>query len=81
MLALYRSGRQAEALDAYQRARDRLTDELGLEPGSELRALQAAILQPGSPRSRLSARVSRPGSTPADGSVRAGRDRSAAGRE
>ena len=44
MLALYRSGRQAGALDAYQRVRAQLSDELGLEPGSELRALQAAIL-------------------------------------
>jgi len=44
MLALYRSGRQAEALDAYHRVRAQLSDELGLEPGAELRALQAAIL-------------------------------------
>jgi hypothetical protein len=44
MLALYRSGRQAEALDAYQRAREQLTGELGLEPGPELKALQTAIL-------------------------------------
>jgi DNA-binding SARP family transcriptional activator len=44
MLALYRSGRQAEALDAYRSAREHLTGELGLEPGPELRALQAAIL-------------------------------------
>jgi class 3 adenylate cyclase/DNA-binding SARP family transcriptional activator len=44
MLALYRSGRQAEALDAYQRVYAYLFDELGLEPGSELKALQAAIL-------------------------------------
>jgi class 3 adenylate cyclase len=44
MLALYRSGRQAEALDAYQRARNTLVDELGIEPGRELRALHQAIL-------------------------------------
>src|SRR5262245_9512229 len=36
MLALYRSGRQAEALEAYRQARDELVDELGLEPGTEL---------------------------------------------
>jgi predicted ATPase/DNA-binding SARP family transcriptional activator len=44
MLALYRAGRQADALEAYQQARGRLVDELGIEPGEELRALQAAIL-------------------------------------
>jgi class 3 adenylate cyclase/DNA-binding SARP family transcriptional activator len=44
MLALYRSGRQAEALGAYQRVRAQLSDGLGLEPGPELRALQSAIL-------------------------------------
>jgi class 3 adenylate cyclase/DNA-binding SARP family transcriptional activator len=44
MLALYRSGRQAEALDAYQRVHTYLTTELGLEPGAGLKALQAAIL-------------------------------------
>jgi DNA-binding SARP family transcriptional activator/tetratricopeptide (TPR) repeat protein len=44
MLALYRSGRQAEALDAYQQARSTLVDELGIEPGRELRALHQAIL-------------------------------------
>ncbi|MGY1643703.1 BTAD domain-containing putative transcriptional regulator [Geodermatophilus sp. SYSU D00703] len=45
MLALYRAGRQADALAAYQRARDVLDAELGLEPGAELRVLQEAILQ------------------------------------
>jgi DNA-binding SARP family transcriptional activator len=45
MLALYRSGRQAEALDAYQRARRALVDELGIEPGQPLQALERAILQ------------------------------------
>src|SRR5262245_19560238 len=44
MLALYRSGRQAEALAAYQQARSKLVDELGIEPGRELRALHQAIL-------------------------------------
>lgn len=45
MLALYRSGRQAEALSAYQDARARFVDELGIEPGPELRRLQAEILR------------------------------------
>ena len=45
MLALYRSGRQAEALDAYRRARTTLVDELGIEPGSWLRELEAAMLR------------------------------------
>jgi DNA-binding SARP family transcriptional activator len=45
MLALYRSGRQSDALEVYQRARRRLLEELGLEPGPQLRALQAAVLR------------------------------------
>jgi YVTN family beta-propeller protein len=44
MLALYRSGRQAEALAAYQQARRALADELGLEPGRRLQELERAIL-------------------------------------
>src|SRR6185437_10722812 len=44
MLALYRSGRQAEALEAFQQARRVLVDELGIEPGRALRELQQAIL-------------------------------------
>jgi YVTN family beta-propeller protein len=44
MLALYRSGRQAEALEVYRRGRQALDDELGLEPGPELRALEQRIL-------------------------------------
>jgi DNA-binding SARP family transcriptional activator len=47
MLALYRSGRQAEALDAYQTARSRFVEELGIEPGPELKQLQAEILRQG----------------------------------
>jgi len=45
MLALYRSGRQTEALDAYREFRGVLREELGLEPSSALRELQAAILR------------------------------------
>jgi predicted ATPase/DNA-binding SARP family transcriptional activator len=44
MLALYRSGRQADALETFQEARSVLADELGLEPGPDLRRLQDAIL-------------------------------------
>ena len=44
ILALYRAGRQAEALRAYTEARDRLVDELGIEPGPALRELQARVL-------------------------------------
>jgi DNA-binding SARP family transcriptional activator len=44
MLALYRSGRQAEALEAYAKARRVLDEQLGLEPGPELQRLQKAIL-------------------------------------
>ena len=62
MLALYRSGRQADALAAYRKARTELSEGLGLEPGEELRALEQAILRhdpsldlpttPAPPRSR-----------------------------
>jgi DNA-binding SARP family transcriptional activator len=45
MLALYRSGRQAEALELYHAARRRLVDELGIEPGRELQSLFARILR------------------------------------
>jgi predicted ATPase/DNA-binding SARP family transcriptional activator len=45
MLALYRCGRQSEALDLYTDARARLRDELGLDPSPELRELQRRILQ------------------------------------
>jgi DNA-binding SARP family transcriptional activator len=61
MLALYRCGRQADALDAYRDARTVLRDELGLEPAEELQALQRAIL---AHDASLAAppRVERPGS-------------------
>lgn len=44
MLALYRSGRQAEALAAFRRARDLLVDDLGVEPSDSLRELESRIL-------------------------------------
>jgi predicted ATPase/DNA-binding SARP family transcriptional activator len=45
ILALYRSERQADALDAYRRARNMLATELGLEPGEELRRMEGAVLR------------------------------------
>ncbi len=44
MLALYRAGRQADALDAYVECRRRLLDDLGLDPGTALRRMQQAVL-------------------------------------
>ena len=45
MLALYRCGRQADALNAYREVREMLVDQLGVEPGRELRRLHEAILR------------------------------------
>jgi len=45
MLALYRCGRQAEALEAFRAARATLVDELGIEPGAALRELERSILE------------------------------------
>ena len=53
VLALYRAERQADALDAFRRARVMLAEELGLEPGEELRELAQAVLRqevPAAPR-------------------------------
>jgi YVTN family beta-propeller protein len=63
MLGLYRAGRHTDALNAFHAARQRLVDELGLEPGPELHELQRRILQHdpslGRPRSLLAARGTR----------------------
>lgn len=70
MLALYRAGRQSEALDVYRDARDHLDRELGLEPGAALVDLQARILRhdPALVRSRPVAAYPQPGSLPAPAS-------------
>jgi DNA-binding SARP family transcriptional activator/WD40 repeat protein len=44
VVSLYRSGRQGDALGAYQRARSRLVDDLGLEPSAQLRELESRVL-------------------------------------
>lgn len=62
VLALYRSGRQAEALEAYQRTRRSLDDQLGIEPGPALRELERKILNQdeslGTPPAAVPAEVS-----------------------
>ena len=70
MLALYRSGRQAEALEAYRRARSTLVEQIGVEPGPQLRRLHEAIL-----RQDASLDLGGPGELP-----RGARDDLAAGR-
>jgi hypothetical protein len=62
MLALYRSGRQAEALEVYRLGRQALVEELGIEPGPALQELEKAILRH-DPALRLEerSRVARPG--------------------
>ncbi len=66
MLALYRSGRQSDALDAYQQARRMLAEELGLAPGRTLQDLEAAILRQDpalDPPGQAAARAGRPSRT------------------
>lgn len=67
MLALYRAGRQADALDCYRETRSRLIDELGLEPGPSLRERQRAILAHDRSLLREAATEAVSGSLPDDG--------------
>jgi DNA-binding SARP family transcriptional activator/pimeloyl-ACP methyl ester carboxylesterase len=62
MVALYRGGRQAEALAAYSRARTILREELGLDPGGQLRRVEQAVLEHDP---TLQASPARPAPTPA----------------
>ncbi|MCW2603807.1 MAG: transcriptional activator domain [Pseudonocardiales bacterium] len=66
MAALYRGGRQAEALSAYARVRRLLIDDLGVEPGAELRALERQLLRQGAVPGRSAAAldVATPGNLP-----------------
>jgi len=63
MLALYRSGRQADALELYRRTRETLSDELGIEPSLELQELERRMLQhdPSLERARVPAREAEDG--------------------
>lgn len=77
MLALYRSGRQAEALEAYGNAHRRLVEELGVEPGPELRNLQQRMLRADpvltGPAFEMPAAATRPAQLPTDLSSMTGR--------
>ena len=69
MLALYRSGRQADALDLYRRTRELFVQELGIEPGPTLRELEGAMLRQ-DPTLAAPRRRPRPAAPPADGAPR-----------
>jgi DNA-binding SARP family transcriptional activator len=68
MVALYRSGRQVDALDRYRRARAKLIEEFGVEPGPRLQQIQSAVLS-------QDAALDLPEAAPAAGTVRPGRRR------
>jgi predicted ATPase/DNA-binding SARP family transcriptional activator len=81
MLALYRSGRQAEALQAYQTVRAHLIDVLGVEPGVRLRELQERILgqDPALEPERADAAAVAPAVAPPPGPARAATEVAATG--
>ena len=60
MRALYGAGRQAEALEVYERARNTIADELGVDPGADLQQLYQQILSGDSEQARIAAGQSRP---------------------
>jgi DNA-binding SARP family transcriptional activator/Tfp pilus assembly protein PilF len=66
MLALYRTGRQAESLDAYRRAREVISSELGVEPGPGLRGLHETVLRGDPPRPVKAQPAVVPAQLPAD---------------
>ncbi len=68
MLALYRAGRQADALSTYQEARHELAEQLGLEPGPQLQELERKILQ-------RDPSLATPKRMPVEGEARPGRER------
>ena len=75
MLALYRAGRQSDALEAYHDARRTLIDELGIEPGPELRRLEEQILRQDPALDAPLPRVELPPQLEAGSPLLAGRER------
>ena len=74
VLALYRSGRQADALAAYARVRTILRDDLGVEPGEALRSLEGRVLAQDATLGSRRPSVAPPGNLPAAGAPLVGRD-------
>jgi DNA-binding SARP family transcriptional activator len=75
MLALYRCGRQAEALEAYRTARRVLVEGVGIEPGRELRELEQALLRQEAALDAPQPSEARPGAEPGPASNFVGRER------
>jgi predicted ATPase/DNA-binding SARP family transcriptional activator len=75
MLALYRCGRQTEALDLFRELRRRLREELGVEPGSELHELQRRILQHDYTLTAQASGIEQPAVLPAPPNALLGRER------